>query len=160
MFTITLRRTAATLAVAAGLLAAAGPASAQLPPSASGVTKAPGTQPASALHLEEMSMGIAEGRGTQVGSEGVKAPTNATPRTPLISNGAADDVMNLNDIEAIDLNTLGGANENVLDTGMLEHEWLKAPAADRGILIGDGLTHEGGFVKAPTNAGTQIGSEG
>jgi hypothetical protein len=35
-----------------------------------------------------------------------------------------------------------------------------APRPNGGILIGEGLTHDGGFVKATAIAGTQVGSEG
>ena len=120
MLTITLRRAAATLAVAAGLLAAAGPASAQLPADAGGVTT-PNTGPkalASAMWAwheaarngltaagpteiydhgitqaddrptESVSFLKAAAEGTQVGSEGVKAPTKA-------QLGAANDISQL-----------------------------------------------------------------
>ena len=66
MLSITLKRSAATLGVVAGLLAAAGPANASAG-TAIGVgddalsvkaEPAPGTQSRSALHLEDISMGV------------------------------------------------------------------------------------------------------
>jgi hypothetical protein len=113
MLSITLKRSAATLGVVvAGLLAAAGPASAQIAPGTIGV-KAPGP---SANVPAQISIGTAEvfelntfgGNDTLRANSGevaVESVThlseqgwgttylNAEPRTPLVSNGTADDVM-------------------------------------------------------------------
>ena len=112
MFSITVRRSAATLGVVAGLLAAAVPASAQIAPGTMGV-KAPGP---SANVPAQISIGTAEvfelntlgGNDTLRANSGevaVESVThlseqgwgttylNAEPRTPLVSNGTADDVM-------------------------------------------------------------------
>ena len=77
MLSTTIKRSVATLGVAAGLLAAAGPASAQVMPGTMGVTTPhPGSQaPANA--------------GTQVGSEGVKARSTEQ----LFDNTPMDDVV-------------------------------------------------------------------
>jgi hypothetical protein len=94
MFTITLKRSAATLGVVAGLLAAAAPAGAQIldGPIMWGTPRA---------NLNAL--------GTQVGSEGLKAPKAAGTETgnPEIAH-----------------------RSDVLDTGMFEHSWLMAPAED------------------------------
>jgi hypothetical protein len=80
MFSITLKRSAAALGVAAGLLAAAGPASAMDYMGSPVVTysvKAPTTPTANGfgLSFEHIDMNARTNAGTQVGSEGVKAPT-------------------------------------------------------------------------------------
>ena len=97
MFSITLKRSAATLGVVAGLLAAAGPAGAQVGIGTMGLTTPHSGSNAPRANSSEIA---------------VESLTQAR---------------NLNDVEAIDFNALGGANDNVLDTGMFEHEWLKAP---------------------------------
>jgi hypothetical protein len=73
MFSITLKRSVATLGVVAGLLAAAGPASAQALPGVVGLSE----QGWGTTHLY---MKAPTNAGTQVGSEGVKAPTKAGPQ--------------------------------------------------------------------------------
>ena len=91
MFSITLKRSAATLGVVAGLLAAAVPASAmpiyvQYPTEV--VSRPDQTAP----------------RGTQVGSEGVKAPHANSSEVAMES---VAQIRDLNDVEAVDLNALG-----------------------------------------------------
>ncbi len=96
MFSITLKRSAATLGVVvAGLLAATGPASAQLPKAPAGATWVWHEAARNSLAHVEVGMGMSEDflkapqlgaandvsqlsltqQGTQIGSEGVKAPT-------------------------------------------------------------------------------------
>ena len=70
MFSTTIKRSVATLGVAAGLLAAAVPASAQIAPGSMGV-KPPSTEQLTNLQTQELK--APTNAGTQVGSEGVKA---------------------------------------------------------------------------------------
>jgi hypothetical protein len=86
MFSITLKRSVATLAIVAGLLAAAGPASAQALPGMVGFTT-PDDSLQLMTHASEQGGGNTHlymkaptNAGTQVGSEGVKAPTKAGPQ--------------------------------------------------------------------------------
>lgn len=91
MFSTTLKRSAATLGVVAGLLAAAVPAGAmpiymQYPPDV--VSRPDQTAP----------------RGTQVGSEGVRAAHANRSEVAMESVARTQD---RNDVEAVDLNALG-----------------------------------------------------
>jgi hypothetical protein len=95
MFSINLKRSAATLGVVAGVLAAAGPASAQALPGVVGV-KAPASAagPGSIL--------INNGTGDdQMVLAGSKAPRANS------SEVAIESATQLNDVEAIDFNALG-----------------------------------------------------
>jgi hypothetical protein len=78
MFSTTIKRSVATLGVVAGLLAAAVPASAQIGPATMGnLHTEPGPRVASSEVFELNTFGgndSLDARGTQVGSEGVKAP--------------------------------------------------------------------------------------
>jgi hypothetical protein len=78
MFSITLKRAAATVGVLAGLLAAAAPASAQLPPTTSGYTPPIGTDKGSLAAAEQGVWGPIVYVGS---SGGVKAATNAGNQT-------------------------------------------------------------------------------
>jgi len=82
MVGITLKRSAATLGVVAGLLAAAGPASAMDYMGSPVVTysvKAPApTADAFLIDFAHTGVKARTNAGTQVGSEGVKAPTAGT----------------------------------------------------------------------------------
>ena len=118
MLSITLKRSAATVGVAAGLLAAAAPACAQVMPGMIGV-KAPtkaGTQVGheghNAVliqkhdHQNALTFGLTENEGaafrgevtglepnalgTQIGSEGVKAPTTPTANGFIIDFAHTD----------------------------------------------------------------------
>jgi hypothetical protein len=137
MFSITLKRSAATLGVVAGLLAAAGPASAQLPADAGGVTTPP---------------------------SGSKAPAGATwvwheaarnGFTVEVGMGMSEDFLNApqlgaaNDVSQLSLTQKGT---------QIGSEGVKAPATPtaNGFIIDFAHTD----VKARTNAGTQVGSEG
>jgi hypothetical protein len=86
MFSITLKRSVATLAIVAGLLAAAGPASAQSLPGMVGFTT-PDDSLQLMTHASEQGWGNTHlymkaptNAGTQVASEGVTAPTKAGPQ--------------------------------------------------------------------------------
>ena len=137
MLSMTLKRSAATLGVAAGLLAAAGPASAQFLPTGTGV-KAPANAKPGSISGQEMTDAILS----------VKAPRN------------------LNDVEAIDFNALGTqvGSEGVKRNG---RAFFDIPAELNTFGGNDTLRAPGGVVgvinelldvKGP-NAGTQIGIE-
>ncbi len=104
MFNITLKRSLATMAVVAGLLVAAGPAS------AAGVSTG---------HERTSAVNGKTNAGTQVGSEGVKAPSKAEP----FFGGLGDDTLDVASSEVFELNTLGG------------NDTLAAP---QGIIMSDG----------------------
>ncbi|MET0762895.1 MAG: hypothetical protein ABWZ63_11270 [Thermoleophilaceae bacterium] len=111
MFSTTIKRSVATLGVAAGLLAAAVPASAQ-------------------------------GGGADFTRFVVDGPITAKAEPAATQLGAANDVSQLSATEAKGTQVGSEGVNAVLDTGMLEHEWLKAPtkADDRGPLGYEGGT--------------------
>ncbi len=130
MFSTTIKRSVATLGVVAGLLAAAVPASAW-----SGPAGVPGNYANDAVKA-----GASEVLYETVT---VKAPKPSDADRTLITNGSADDNMyHLPDV-----------NDEVLA--------VKAPASAQGGPQDPAFRFEmaGLPVKAPTNAGTQVGSE-
>jgi hypothetical protein len=153
MLSITLKRSAATLGVMAGLLAAAAPANA--------LPAVSNQQPVDALvrtPIDDLDLSI---RGDARVNGYIASDPSSEVDNSIILAGTADDQMRhtgskaprassvevamesvtqLNDVEAVDFNALG---TQVGSEGLMS--------------LGDGLTHEGGFVKAPT-AGTETGN--
>jgi hypothetical protein len=133
MSSITPKRSAATLGVVmAALLVAVAPASAQIGPGTMGV-KAPGP---SANVPAQISIGTAEvfELNTFGGNDTLRAGSSEVLMESFtLARGPAKDTFDGGGLTHKEL-----AGKAVLDTGMLEHEWLKAP----------------------TTAGTRIGSAG
>jgi hypothetical protein len=122
MFSSTIRRSVATLGVVAGLLASAVPASAAGPGGVPGnqpndaldAVKAPTKAKPASIQLgaaNDVSTLPAEANGTQVGSEGVKAPKSTSFKAdlPVDSTQVTVDAGSGDDSDTLD-NTSGKAN--------------------------------------------------